>query len=107
MADELWEIELDGDVHVGEHKIIAPAGRLRARIDGWTAACGEEYAYACAWRARDCAVETLRRAGHLEAANELAGYTALDELLLAARRFATEMQDSRIGLTMSAGGAVR
>jgi ammonia channel protein AmtB len=32
---------------------------------------------------------------------------ALDELLLAARRFATEMQDSRIGLTMAASGAVR
>ena len=31
MSEELWEIELDGDVHVGEHKIVAPAGRLRAR----------------------------------------------------------------------------
>jgi len=107
MSEELWEIELDGDVHVGEHKIVAPAGRLRARIDGWTAACAEEYAQACAWRARDCAVETLRRAGHRQAASELAACATLDELLLAARRFATEMQGSRIGLTMAASGAVR
>ncbi len=107
MSDELWEIELAGDVHVGEHKVIARAGRLRARIDGWTGTCGEEYAHACAWRARDCAVETLRRAGHRQAASELAACTALYELLLAARRFATEMPDSRIGLTMAASGAVR
>ena len=33
LADELWEIELDGQVQADEHKIIAPAGRLRSRID--------------------------------------------------------------------------
>src|SRR5579871_3714445 len=107
LSEELWEIELDGDVHVAEHKLVARAGRLSGRVDRWTAACGEEYADACAWRARDCAVETLRRGKHLEAASELAACSTLDEVLRAARRLATELPDSRIGLTIAASGAVR
>lgn len=107
MAEELWEIELDGAVEVAEHKIAAPAGRLRRRIDPWTAACSQEYAAACAWRARDRAVETLARAGHRPAADELAAYSELDELLVGARRFATELPDSRIGLTIAVSGAGR
>ena len=39
LADELWEIELGGPVQPDEHKIIAPAGRLRAQIEAWTPAC--------------------------------------------------------------------
>ncbi len=107
MADELWEIELDGVVEPADHKIVAPAGRLRARIAGWNAACSREYAAACAWRARDRAVETLARAGHPQTADELAAYSTLDDLLVAARRLAEDLPDSRIGLTIAASGAVR
>ena len=51
LSDELWEIELDGRVQDDEHKVIAPAGRLRSQIDAWTPECAQEYADACAWRA--------------------------------------------------------
>ena len=34
LSDELWEVELDGQVQDDEHKVIAPAGRLRSQIDG-------------------------------------------------------------------------
>ena len=68
LADELWEIELDGHVQVDEHKIIAPAGRLRSRIEAWTSDCAQEYADACAWRAQGRAVEALTHAGHRRAA---------------------------------------
>ena len=107
LADELWEIELDGEIQLDEHKIVAPAGRLRARIDDWTAACAQEYADACAWRARDRAVEALTRARRRQAADELAACTTLDQLLAAARRLAEEIPETRISLTIAGDGAVR
>lgn len=105
LADELWEIELDGDVRTDEHKILAPAGRLRSRVEGWTAASNQEYADACAWRARDRAVEALMRAGH--AAARLAACTTLDEVLVAARELAEVVPDTRISLTIAGDGAFR
>ena len=71
LEEELWEIELDGEPQIDEHKIVAPAGALRSQILGWTAACAQQYGEACAWRARDSAMEALKRAGRVLAANEL------------------------------------
>ena len=107
LADELWEIELDGEIRPDEHKLVASAGRLRARIEGWTTACAQEYADACAWRARDRAVEALTRTTRSEAADELTACTTLNQVLAAARRLAEEMPDTRISLTIAGDGAVR
>jgi hypothetical protein len=107
LADELWEIELDGRVQVDEHKIFAPAGRLRSRIEDWTPACAQEYADACAWRARDRAVQALLRAGHADAADELAARTTLDDVLHAARRLADAIPDTQISVTIAGDGAFR
>ena len=87
LADELWEIELDGPMQVEEHKIIAAAGRLRSRIEAWTPACAQEYADACAWRAQGRAVAALAHAGHRRAARQLAACATLDEALVLARQF--------------------
>jgi hypothetical protein len=107
LGEELWEIELDGEVRTYEHKLAAPAGRLRSRIDGWTAACARDFAAACAWRARDRAVEALARAQQQQAAAELASSGSLDALLVVARRLAEQLPESRISLTIAADGAVR
>jgi hypothetical protein len=107
LADELWEIELDGRVQVDEHKIFAPAGRLRSRVDGWTSACAQEFADACAWRAHGRAVQALTRAGHPSAADELAACATLDDAEAVARRLAAGIPDTRISLTIAGDGAVR
>jgi hypothetical protein len=107
LADELWEIELDGRVQVDEHKLFALAGRLRSRIEKWTPACAQEYADACAWRARDRGVQALIRAGHAGAADELAKCTTLDDVLLAARRLASAVPDTEISVTIAGDGAFR
>jgi hypothetical protein len=107
LADELWEIELDGEIRIEEHKIVAPAGMLRSRIDEWTPACAQEYADACAWRARDKAADALVRARHGQAADQLAACTTLDQLLMTTRRLAEEIPDTRISLTIAGDGAVR
>jgi hypothetical protein len=107
LADELWEIELDGEPQIGEHKLLAPAGALRSHIDGWTAACAREYGEACAYRARDRALEALNRAGHSRAADQLADCATLEDLLVTARRLADDTPDTRISLTIAGDGAVR
>jgi hypothetical protein len=107
LADELWEIELDGRVQVDEHKIFAPAGRLRSRVKGWTPACAQDYADACAWRAQERAVQALTCASHASEAAELAACATLDEVLLVARQLADSIPDTKISLTIAGDGAGR
>src|SRR5262249_3062023 len=107
LADELWEIELDGRVQVDEHKVFAPAGRLRCQVAGWTPACSQEYADACAWRAHERAAQALTRARHGRASAELGACATLDEVLLVARRLADSIPDTKISLTIAGDGAVR
>jgi hypothetical protein len=107
LADELWEIELDGEVRIDEHKIIAAAGRLRSQIDAWTPACAQEYADACAWRARERAVQALMHAGHRPVAHELATCATLDDVLAVARQLADDIPETRINLTIAGDGAFR
>jgi hypothetical protein len=107
LAEELWEIELDGELQIDEHKIVAPVGALRSQILGWTTASAQEYGEACAWRARDKAVEALSRAGHRHAAGELAECATLDALVPTARRLADDLPDTRISLTIAGDGAFR
>jgi hypothetical protein len=107
LSDELWEIELDGNVVEDEHKLVASAGALRSRAERWTPASAQDYGEACAWRARDRTVAGLLRRGHLQAADELAACTILGELHELARRLASTLADGRIGLTIAADGAFR
>jgi hypothetical protein len=107
LADELWEIELHGRVQVDDHKIFAPAGCLRSQVEGWTPACAQEYADACAWRAHERAVEALTRSGHASAAVELAACATLEDVLRVARRLADSTSDTKISLTIAGDGAVR
>jgi hypothetical protein len=107
LADELWEIELKGTIRFDEHKILAGAGRLRSRVEGWTAACAQEYADACAWRARDRAVQALAHAGHARAADRLAACATLDDAQTVARALASDIPDIRISLTIAGDGAFR
>jgi hypothetical protein len=103
----LWEIELDGQVQPDGHKIVAPVGRLRMQIEAWTPACAQEYADSCAWRTRERAVQALARAGYQHEAHQLASCPTLDDVLVATRKLAGEIRESRISLTMAGDGAVR
>lgn len=50
--DELWEIELGGEVVAAGHKLVAPSGRLVRRVDAWTEAASQELGDTAAARAR-------------------------------------------------------
>jgi hypothetical protein len=53
LDDELWEIELDGEVITGERKLVATRGRLTQRIEQWTPEAAREFGLFCARRTRE------------------------------------------------------
>ena len=50
--DELWAIELDGEIVESERKVVAVRGRLVRRADAWDVAAAQRLADSCAARAR-------------------------------------------------------
>jgi hypothetical protein len=107
LQDELWEVELDGEVTAGRHKVMAPRGRLLGRVDGWDAGCAQRFADACAMRARDHAAVALERAGAGELGAALRAAADARELLDAARPVAaTAPEPARVPAAM-AGDAAR
>ena len=53
IAQELWEVELDGQVREEERKLVADRGRLTHRVEGWHREAGRRFAVACAERTAD------------------------------------------------------
>lgn len=47
VADELWRVELDGDITERAHSLTARRGRVVERIGAWDAAAVGEFAEAC------------------------------------------------------------
>lgn len=80
--DELWVIELRGEVAAHDRMLVAEEGRLVRKIDGWNRETATSFAEACALRARDAAVETLRSSGKTDEAAALE--SAADLTLIAA-----------------------
>jgi hypothetical protein len=53
LDDELWEIELEGDVIAGERKLVGSRGRLTQRIELWGPQAAREFGRFCARRTRE------------------------------------------------------
>lgn len=51
--DELWQVELDGEVVQFESVLVARRGRLVERVPAWNLETGRAFASACAERIRD------------------------------------------------------
>ena len=63
---ELWSVELAGELLEGEQAVVAERGRLLERVPGWDAATRRAFTDACAARVRDAGfsedvAERLRR----------------------------------------------
>ena len=80
--DDLWEIELDGDVVEAGRKVAARRGRLHRRVDGWSGGAVAEFAEVTIFRARDAALAVGGDRPELE---PLAACGQLDEIGAAAR----------------------
>ena len=51
--EELWVIELDGEVETHGHKLRAARGRLLRRVEAWSAPVAKNFAEVCASRAAE------------------------------------------------------
>lgn len=80
LDDELWEIELDGEIVAGDAMVVAERGRLVRQVAQWDGPTAQEFADACAWRARDYALSSLRRVGLTDEAEQLVGAVELGEM---------------------------
>jgi hypothetical protein len=83
--DELWVIELRGEIAEHGRMLVAEEGRLVTRIDAWNRESATSFAEACALRGRDVAVQTLRDAGRTEEARVLDGTADLPAIAKAAQ----------------------
>jgi hypothetical protein len=107
--EELWVAELDGEVESGQHKLRASRGRLVRRVGGWTAPAARDFAEACAWRARDRALDPLAGpAESREAAERLQAASTLEDVRGAASvLWDASPREVRIPLGMASDGALR
>jgi hypothetical protein len=53
LDDELWEVELDGELVEQERKLVAQRGRLARRIELWTPDLAQAFGRFCALRTRE------------------------------------------------------
>jgi hypothetical protein len=74
LTQELWEIELEGQVRQESRKLVADRGRLVQRVEGWNGESAMSFAEDCATRAKD---RSERATGKVAALlGELAGDAA-------------------------------
>jgi hypothetical protein len=106
--EELWEVDLEGEIERVGRKVRAPRGRLTRRIDTWTQATARSFAAACARRAALHAAEPLRAAGQGDAAAKFEEAVDLEAI----RALTSELWDelapeARVPMGMASDGAIR
>jgi hypothetical protein len=91
--DELWEIELAGEITALPLGLVARRGRLVRRIEGWDARAAAQLARSCADQARERAVRVLEASGLAEAAREASAAADLDASLASLTRAFAEIPE--------------
>lgn len=77
LGEELWEIELEGEIVERERQVIAQRGRLVGQVDGWTDELLDGFGELCARRTR-------MRVGHIPV---LSGFVGDVDRFVSQRRF--------------------
>jgi len=80
LAEELWEIELAGEIDEEDLQVVATRGRLLGPVDEWNDAARSEFAVECVRRSAVYAVAALREHDVGAEADRLADATELEEL---------------------------
>ncbi len=88
MNEELFAVEVDGEVDEYSTFAVTARARLSARIEDWGFETAHRLSDDCAWRTRTLAVETLRLEGRDPEAARLLLCRTADELRLVADQVA-------------------
>lgn len=84
LDDELWVIEVRGEILEHETMMLAEEGRLVRRVDTWDRDAALTFARTCSQRAQGFAVEALRSAVRVDDAATLEGASDFDAIREAA-----------------------
>jgi hypothetical protein len=84
LDQELWEVELAGDVHETDRSVLGARGRLLAPVDAWTPDVACELTTSCAFTLRDRAIVALEADASRAAAADLGAAGDLDSIAEAA-----------------------
>jgi len=106
LDDELWLVELDGEVTPDDHALNADRGRLLEPVSAWTATVAWEFVAACATRTRRMASSELRDAGQPTEAEALDAATD-DELVAVGDAVAQRASGLAAELAMLTADCVR
>ena len=80
LDQQLWEVELDGDVHETGRSVLGARGRLLAPVDAWTPDVALELTRDCALRLRDRAAVALETDGRSAEAAALVAASDLESI---------------------------
>lgn len=78
LGEELWEVELEGEVAETDLKVVAPRGRLVRQVRAWDDDARREFAAECVRRAAGYAGAELREQGITAEADVLEQATDID-----------------------------
>jgi hypothetical protein len=95
--EELWEIELDGEILLTHHKVVARRGRLLGRVPAWSGGVAGELATWCGWRSRDLAVTVLGDVRQWKWVAEFENADSLRQVARVGRQAVEELGDSTVG----------
>lgn len=107
LAEELWMVELDGQVLVAEHKVVARRARLLERVAEWSEGGAEDLARWCLSRTAAHAGGQLRFDGLTEAADRLDAAAATVETARPGGAAAGPIDELRDAVRAGALAAVR
>ncbi len=97
LHDELWEIELDGEILITHQKVVARRGRLLRRVESWSDGAAGELKSWCAWRTRDVAVTVLGDMGEWTWVSQLEDADSLRQVARVARQAVEALGDTTVG----------
>jgi hypothetical protein len=104
LSDDLFEIELTGDIVELDRKVVGERGRLVRRLDAWSAGVARELAERAGWRARVLAVGVLRDRGLTAAVDRLESCSTLAELEALAPEVAESVDDPFVATAVGLAG---
>jgi hypothetical protein len=96
LDQQLWEVELAGEVRETDRNVLGSRGRLLAPVDAWTPDVARELTADCALRLRDRAVAALETDGRGNAAAVLAAADELESIAEAAASAASGEGDGAL-----------
>jgi hypothetical protein len=96
LHEELWEIELEGEILFTHRKVVARRGRLVRRIEAWSGGAATELMSWCAWRSRDRAVTVLGDLGEWTWVSQFESADSLREVARVARRAVEALGDTTV-----------